>query len=457
MILLAAFCMAVYMPKASGQGESSGRPNTEQVIEGVSPELAKELGISFSDQSSSVILLTKSGKRYVIDTNTKTINEIQTEPHLMPASVQNQSGPNAAALFQQNCAACHGADGKGNKALGTPNFTDPTFVNTLSANEMRSAIEKGKNGRMPAWSGKLTETEISDLVTYIRSLPTNANSAAKPGGTTQLAQADHNENIYKPADDLLVSLPTGKPTDKHGVYVNFTHRFAYDTTFTGRSRGSELFGLDNVAIASFGFRYGVTDRLSVSAFRSSSLVNRPIQLMAGYNILEEQKDDPFNLMVRVSIEGQNNFRKNYTENIEGIFSRSVTPKAQIYLVPTFSFNDRLLLAPSGLLSSGIPDVPGINAFSLGAGLAVDVRPSVALLAEIIPTLLNESALDIHRPVYSFGVQKKIWRHAFTLAFTTSPGSTVSQRAATRASFLGEPGADTLSGLTVGFNLMRQIH
>ena len=147
-------------------------------------------------------------------------------------------------------------------------------------------------------------------------------------------------------------------------------------------------GLDNFAIPSFGLRYGLTDNLSVSVFRAPSLINRPIQLMAGYNILEEQKGKPLNLMVRVSIEGQDNFRKNYTENIEGILSRSITARAQFYLVPTVSFNDRRLVQPSGFRSDQILDVPGVNAFSLGAGIAVDVRPSVALLAEVIPTLFN---------------------------------------------------------------------
>lgn len=255
---------------------------------------------------------------------------------------------------------------------------------------------------------------------------------------------------------MLLSLPTGRPTDRHGVYVNFAHRFPYSPAFTGRDEGAQLFGLDNIAIPSFGFRYGVTDDLSVSVFRAPSLINRPIQLMAGYNILEERKADPFNLMVRVSIEGQDNFRKNFTENIEAIVSRSITPRAQFYLVPTVSFNDRRLVAPVGLFSNQIADVPGVNAFSLGAGLAIDVRPSVALLAEIVPTLFNADALGIHRPAFSFGIQKKIWRHAFTLGLTTSPGTTVSQRAATRAQLLNDPSADTFGGLVLGFDLTRQI-
>src|ERR1700685_3587691 len=102
------------------------------------------------------------------------------------------------------------------------------------------------------------------------------------------------------------------------------------------------------------------------------------------------------------------------------------------------------------------DEPGVNSCSLGTGLAIDVRPTVALLAEVIPTLLNARELDIQRPVFSFGIQKKIWRHSFTLGLTTRPGTTASQRAATRAQFLNDPGADTMDGLVLGFDLTRQI-
>jgi hypothetical protein len=319
---------------------------------------------------------------------------------------------------------------------------------------MQKIIEDGK-GKMPAWSGKLSDQQISSLVTYIRSLAPGTGGSVSTNNSNAPAEQPKRD-IYQPGDDVLVSLPTGRPTDRHGVYVNFAHRFPYDPAFTGTNRGAQLFGLDGVAIPSFGVRYGVTDNLSVSVFRAPSLINRPIQLMAGYNLVEEKKGGPLNLMVRVSIEGQDNFRKNYTENIEGIISRSITSKAQIYFVPTVSFNDRRLVQPSGFNSNQILDVPGVNAFSLGTGLAIDVRPTVALLAEVIPTLVNGPELGIHRPVFSFGIQKKIYRHAFTLGFSTSPGTTVSQRAGTRATFLNQPSADTMGGLTFAFDLTRQI-
>lgn len=426
-----------------------------------SADLAKLLGISFPSDSQSTVVLTRDGKHYLIDTATKTVKEVDAaaKPSGMVSDKDKQT---AAALFLKDCATCHGPEGKGNKSMGTPDFTNPAFDQSVSAAQMQAVIEKGKGGIMPAWSGKLSDEQILSLVTYLRSLAPASNDSATTGASTSSSSSGPSEeaqpkpNIYQPGDDVLVSLPTGKTTDKHGVYVNFAHRFPYQAAFTGPNEGATLFGLDNIAIPSLGFRYGVTDNLSVSVFRAPSLINRPIQLMAGYNVLEERKGDPLNLMVRVSIEGQDNFRKNYTENIEGILSRSITSRAQFYLVPTVSFNDRRLEQPSGFFSNQIPDVPGVNAFSLGTGLAIDVRPSVALLAEVIPTLLNARELGIHRPVFSFGIQKKIWRHAFTLGLTTSPGTTVSQRAATRAQFLNEPSADTFGGLVLGFDLTRQI-
>ena len=137
---------------------------------------------------------------------------------------------------------------------------------------------------------KLTQGQISDLASYVRSL---ASGAAPSGGADSTVPAGGESKtsspVYHPGDDVLLSLPTGKTTDRHGVYLNFAHRFAYDSAVTGTGRGQELLGLDGVALSSFGVRYGITDRLSISAYRSPSLINRPIQLMVGYNLLEEQR------------------------------------------------------------------------------------------------------------------------------------------------------------------------
>ncbi len=391
--------------------------------------------------SRSTLLLEVDGKRYLVDVAAQTVRE-------NGASGTAESG--AVALFQQNCSRCHGIGGKGDRTAGTPDFTDASVQRALGNQEILDAIRNGKDGgRMPAWSGKLTDAQITELATYVRSFAASSSSPA-PG------QQPANAGVYQPGDDVLVSLPTGRPVDRNAVLVNFTHRFAYQPAFSGAANGETLFGLDNFSLSSFGFRYGVTDKLSVDIWRSPTFIGRPIQLQAAYNLLEERHGAALNLTVRASLEGQNNFRKNYTEDLEAILSRSITSHAQFYFIPTVSFNDRRLVQ-GGLRSAQIPDVPGINAFSLGTGLAVDIRPTVALLAEIIPTVVNGDELGIHRPAFSFGIQKKIYRHAFTLALTNSPGTTVSQRAGTRATFLNQPDADTFPGLFVGFDLTRQIH
>jgi len=261
--------------------------------------------------------------------------------------------------------------------------------------------------------------------------------------------------VYEPGDDSVFSLPTGRRLDRHGFYINFSHRFPFQPSFAGKTLGGTLLGLDNGAIPSFGFRYGVTDKLSVSIFRSPTLLSRPLELGVAYNFVDERDGAPLNGAVRFSVDGQDSFSKNYSENFEGIFSRSITTRAQLYVVPTLCLNTRRLILPH--FPSPIPDLPGYNSFSLGLGGSVDIRPTVALVAEVIPTLSGGRALGIHRPAYAFGIQKKLWRHAFTLGFTTGPGVLVSQRAGTRASYLGDPSADTPGGLTIGFDLTRQVY
>lgn len=54
--------------------------------------------------------------------------------------------------FETICAACHGKDGKGNHALGAPNLTDDIWLHgggDLAA--VRTAINEGRSGTMPAW------------------------------------------------------------------------------------------------------------------------------------------------------------------------------------------------------------------------------------------------------------------------------------------------------------------
>jgi len=422
--------------------------------------LTAALGVEFVKGSTSTVVLDRGGKRYVVDLVARTIREAEPRSEVSgpmgkaePVAALPADQPDGATIFKRNCVMCHGPDGKGVATFKTPDFTNPRVQASLTDEQILETIKNGKKGTvMPPWKDKLSDQDIKAVAAHIRSF----NPQNQPAQTTTQAAEGAKPKVYTPGDDVLLSLPTGRRLDPHGFYVNFTHRFIYTPAFSGPAVGGSLSGLDDVSISSFGFRYGVTDKLSVSIYRSPSFIARPIQLMAAYNFLDEHDGYPLNAAVRVSIQGENNFSRNFTENIEGILSRSIGARAQLYLVPTVSLGNRELFGPSSFFSSAIPNLPGVNTFSLGVGGAIDIRPTVALVAEVIPTLANGDALGIHRPAFGFGIQKKIWRHAFTFGFTTSPGTTVSQRAGTRAQFLGQPSADTPAGLCIGFDLMRQI-
>ena len=76
----------------------------------------------------------------------------------------------AAGTFKAKCAMCHGADGKGGK-MGTRDFASADVKKETDA-ELTDIITKGKPGppKMPAYGDKLKDTEIKDLVAYIRGL-----------------------------------------------------------------------------------------------------------------------------------------------------------------------------------------------------------------------------------------------------------------------------------------------
>jgi mono/diheme cytochrome c family protein len=423
--------------------------------------LADALGVHFVPGSSSTFEIARDGKTYLVNLADHTIQEKDPPPtsaeaaaHLVPAHSSSPDVKPGAKIFADNCANCHGQGGKGVAALKTPDFTNPAVQAVLSDAAVTKVIREGKPGtEMPAWGGKLSDAEINAVAAFVKSLgPGKKPEAGAPGaGTPQMAK------VYTPADDYLFSMPTGRRLDRHGLYFNFTHRFVYGPAFSGTGGGDTLAGLDNFSISSFGLRFGITDKLSVSAYRSPSLIDRPIELGVTYNFSDEHDGRPLNAAARFSVDGQNDFGKNFTTNFELMLSRSVTRRAQLYVDPTVSLQDRRLVTKPGSLASVPPDAPGINTFYVGVGGALDIRPTVAMVAEAFPTLVNGPELGIHRPAWAFGIQKSVLRHAFTFGFSNSPGTVVSQRAGTRASFLGQPWADTPGGLFIGFDLMRQIY
>jgi cytochrome c oxidase cbb3-type subunit 3 len=65
------------------------------------------------------------------------------------------------------CAACHGAEGKGNQAIGAPNLTDNIWLHGAGEAAIIKRIYEGKVNQMPAWSTKFTPEQIKVLTAYV--------------------------------------------------------------------------------------------------------------------------------------------------------------------------------------------------------------------------------------------------------------------------------------------------
>jgi mono/diheme cytochrome c family protein len=93
---------------------------------------------------------------------------------LLAASVAGPAFAQApgADTYKAKCAMCHGADGLAAtpmaKNLKVLSFKDPTMVAAPDAQFIASTTN-GKN-KMPAYKGKLTDAQIKDVISYIRTL-----------------------------------------------------------------------------------------------------------------------------------------------------------------------------------------------------------------------------------------------------------------------------------------------
>jgi cytochrome c oxidase cbb3-type subunit 3 len=68
------------------------------------------------------------------------------------------------------CAACHGADGKGNPALGAPNLTDNDWMYGSTLEDIKYGINNGRAGQMPAHLPLIGETQARLAAAYVYSL-----------------------------------------------------------------------------------------------------------------------------------------------------------------------------------------------------------------------------------------------------------------------------------------------
>jgi len=92
-------------------------------------------------------------------------------PQVPGLSAQERRGE---ALFQQNCAFCHAADGTARNWIGSflephpRDLTSDAFMRSATRERLANAIRDGLPGTsMPSWKSVLTDADIESIVAYI--------------------------------------------------------------------------------------------------------------------------------------------------------------------------------------------------------------------------------------------------------------------------------------------------
>ncbi len=131
----------------------------------------------------------------------------------LPTTVQQQG----AQVFQEQCASCHGEDGKGSGTQSTQgklnDLTDPAWQSSHSESDIYQTISAGSSQGMPAFSGKLSADEIWAAAGYIRLLAGSGATLASSAATPQAAAT---------APGVTVTNPQGTPLANATAAGSFT-------------------------------------------------------------------------------------------------------------------------------------------------------------------------------------------------------------------------------------------
>ncbi|HKR59647.1 MAG TPA: DUF5777 family beta-barrel protein [Pyrinomonadaceae bacterium] len=344
-----------------------------------------------------------------------------------------------------------------------------------NAEKMAVTFDDADNGVVIVESGgeRLRIDTRAKTVTHLdRKEPAAEPTAAAPaaGGT----QIEHKHIVEEePYDYRLINVPTPKRVLKGSLNLYFTHRFAQPVRPLAQS-DQDLFGLDSFAVSSFGVFYGITDRLYVSVYRSPICqpgLCKTVEVGFGYHLLDQRGRSPIALSTYASVEGDDNFRKSYTYNLQFMVARSLSKYLNFFFSPAVHFNANLNRRFDPKPTDFFPPEPLALQFnqdkhgaSFGFGVNARVRPTVSLMFEYTPRVgfklgrvvpifdanfrvigfEHESEAEI-----GFGIAKDVGRHTFALTFSNTQTTTTSRYNSSNQ-VLGP------SRFTIGFNLYRRF-
>ncbi len=119
-----------------------------------------------------------------------------------------------SGLFSQDCANCHGPNGRGGPAEGgavMPDWTSPSALAGLTGQQLLDAISAGLPPAMPAYAGQYTTQQIWQLAAYTRALAFSGGPQQLITSTAALPVENNNSNPQPGSFDIRgqIVLPDG--------------------------------------------------------------------------------------------------------------------------------------------------------------------------------------------------------------------------------------------------------
>lgn len=261
-----------------------------------------------------------------------------------------------------------------------------------------------------------------------------ASSASSAATTTaQQGSSDDDDAALRPLepDFTIVNLPTTLPLPRFKGNFHLTHRFNQNLANASfEEMLSNLFGMDQGATIQFEYRIGVMKHLQAIAARTNN--GKTFQFSAKYDAFHESASRPLGLSAIVSIEGQDNFQRDYIPALGFVVSRTLGNVVAVYAAPFWAHNT--------LSGSGTTRDTGF----VGIGARLRIRPTVYVVGEVSPRVGGFTPGEAQ---YAFAIEKRVGAHVFSLTFANSAATTFGQIAAG-----GFPDA-----LFFGFNLARKFY
>jgi hypothetical protein len=258
--------------------------------------------------------------------------------------------------------------------------------------------------------------------------PPDSQPAIQPSITAD-DNADAELMLAEP-DFRVLNLPSTLRLPVRGSNFQLTHRF------NGNLRqerfdenASNLFGLDQGAVVGFEYRFGIARHLQAAVYRTG--LDKTFQFYGKYDAVRQGDSSPVSLSALVSVEGVDNFQKQYSPALGVAVSRMVADRLAVYATPVWVHNTAASLNIDR------------DTFFVGIGGRVRVSATVYIVGEVVPRAAGYSP---DKPAYGFAIEKRAGGHLFQLNFNNGQGTTFAQLA--RGGF-----ADSLY---LGFNLARKF-